>query len=340
MRDSLTTNPIGESAWQSVLDAAPVATPFHCYKYLEFVTRLNKGEFVPLGLFQGRELVGLLPVVRFKKGPFKIAGTPVSFAGLPIPYLGPVVREPLLPAAFGALESWLEERRIDYAELSVAPTVELPELRGWETVQRMTILVDLVNDEQRLWRRLTKECRRHIKRAESSQVSVARVSDIGFFGEYLKMAADVYRKANRNPPLGINYFEGLWNLWNAKGQVRVLAALHNEKPIAAQLFLLDPVRKIAYALDGVSYASANPLCANNLIQWEFLRQLAREGYERYDMLGASIAGIRTFKLSFGGSLAGYTYAYRSRTIMAKVARKYYQQTAAALRSIRFRFHKS
>jgi hypothetical protein len=333
MKTALTLNPIPKPLWDEVLDSAAHGTIFHSFDYLKFITRLNAAEFLPLGIFRGRDVLGVLPVVCLKRGPFRIAGSPIGFAGMVIPYLGPVIDEALLPELLGCFERWLTLAKIDYAELRWNRTVAGP--IGWETSTPYTVVLQVPADEQALWKGFSKGCRSSIKKAQNAEVTISDATDTGFFNEYLNMAVDVYRKSQRKPSMGIEYFDGLWTMWREAGVLRMVKATHQEQTVAAAAFLLDAQHRTAYYLDGVSYSRFNSLCANNLVQFHFLKQLVAEGYEAYDMLGANIPGIRQFKLSFGGQLVPYTYAFQARNAIARIARDSYKGIAATLRYVRF-----
>lgn len=334
MSNDFSVRPIPRDTWESVLLESPRATIFHGYDYLQFMAALIRAEFVPLGVSRGSELVGLFPVIRMRRGPFRIAGSPVSYAGLPIPYLGPAVADEFLAGTLQCFEAWLNSSHIDYSELRWDRLMQ--PLPRWETSPAQTVLVEIPRDEQALWKRFSKGCRSSIKKAQTAGVSVVEVAAPSFFDEYSSMAVDVYRKSRRKPPMTPAYFRGIWDLWHQSGTLRTYMASHEGKPLAGAIFALDDARKAAYYLDGVSYAESNALCPNNAVQWEFLKLLVSSGYERYDMLGAGIAGIRQFKLSFGGELTPLTYAFRTRSRAARIARDLYKRYRSLARYVSYK----
>jgi len=328
--DSLSLASVSLSQWNRFLGFAPSATPFHRYEYLQFVSRLNQVEFLPMGVFCQQQLVGLFPIIRFRRGPFRIAGSPVSFAAMPIPYLGPVIDDDLLFPALQCFDAWVQREHVDYSELRTAGA--LPHLSGWETETLFTVILELPRDVESLVKNLSPTCRTAIRKAQKEKVEVCEITQEQFFLEdYSTMADDVYRRWHRRPPKTPAYFTGLFRLWHESGRVRVLSAKRSGLVIAAAVFLLNPETKTAYYLDGVSHTSTNQLRPNNAIQWEMLQYLVQAKYRRYDMLGGSVAGIRRFKLTFGGRLVPYSHAFRSRNLWVKLARLCYRPSLAVLR---------
>ena len=326
-----------ESEWEGCLQSAPHKTPFHSRKWLDLVTKINNVALYPGGVYLGRDLVGVFPIVSFRRGPFRVAGSPVGFSGFSTPYLGPAVPDELLLPTLEALQRWLRQERVDYSELSLDIEME-PALwcaLKYGVTPRRTVLLQLPSDSASMWGVLTKRCRGAIRKAQSSRVSVIDVKEKSFCSSFLEMSADVYRKSHRKPPLSLTFYEGLWDAWHAGGKMKALAAIRDGKLHAAAIFLLDSSSKRAYYFDGASYSQFSEFCANSLIQWSFIEHLLSEGYRLYDMLGAEHEGIRRFKLSFGGILRTYDYAYKAHSRMARLARESYRMLAPSARYIKY-----
>jgi lipid II:glycine glycyltransferase (peptidoglycan interpeptide bridge formation enzyme) len=91
-----------------------------------------------------------------------------------------------------------------------------------------------------------------------------------------------------------------------------------------------------YYWDGASFQAHYRLAANNLLHWHLIEWGASNGMTQYDMLGANITSIASFKQSFGGELRTYTYAYKDTTLLAYIGRRLYLWLVPQIRHVQFR----
>lgn len=318
------------------MERGPHATIFHQRPWIEVLTQVHGMDFFPGGIYQQGELYGIIPLFIMKRGIFRTCGSPLGFSGSATPYLGPIVEDNLVPETLEALERWLRQNRIDYAEIASLrhSDGEMWGHYGYRFAPRLTVWMNLPADPRDILKSATKGCRSSVKKAQASGVVVEDLEDLSFLAEYLQMAAEVYRKSHRAPPSGARYYETLWSVLRPLGLLRVKRARLGEKTIAMSMFLVDGKAGRGYYLDGVSLSEYSSLGANNLIQFSFIQEMVAQGFTEYDMLGANHEGIRRFKLSFGGSLRAYDYAYRPCNLTAAIARETYRVLAPKARQVR------
>jgi len=146
---------------------------------------------------------------------------------------------------------------------------------------------------------------------------------------YYELSVGVYRRQEKEPPFTKEYFTALWENLHSSGNLVVLLARHEGKIIAGAIFPRD--RQVGYYLDGVSDREYNKIVPNNLVQWEYLKRAQAQGIQLYDMIGANIPSIAKFKKSFGSIERNYIYAYRNRSIAARVGRTLYAKHGATIK---------
>ncbi|HBW37899.1 GNAT family N-acetyltransferase [Desulfosporosinus sp. BICA1-9] len=319
---SLKLQPVEREAWQDFQKSMPLGSLFHRWEWQEIIEvgfglRVNR-----LGLFDEMgALKGLLPLVERKMSLLKLAGSPLS--GAATPHSGPL-GDVSMADVLSALEEYASKNRLDYLELG------LPEVMGKEdleqngyTVEQLTTLdLQIPNELEPLWAGLEVRCRNAIRKAEKSGVEVVEAQTLEeWLDLYYDLSCGVYHRQEKEPPFSKEYFTSLWQNLYPSGDLVVLLARYEGKIIAGGIFPRD--RNVSYYLDGVSDREYNKVVPNNLIQWEYLKRAQALGIQLYDMVGANIPSIAKFKKSFGSTERNYLYAYRNRTIAAKVGRTVY-----------------
>jgi len=237
-----------------------------------------------------------------------------------------------LEDALRALKCKASECRAAYLELTLPPGKDVGDV-GFRKEMRTTYILDLEPDEGVMWKKLKKECRNRVRKAEKEGVQVHEVPSPEFFRTYWEMAKDVYAKSRRPPAIPLEFFVRLWDRLRPKGRIRVLVAEHKGEPIASLISLIH--RDTVYDWDGVSYLKAYKLAANNLLEWEIIRWASREGFRRYDMLGADIPGVARFKASFGPRLEAYPYLFLPLTLPGRLGRTLYKRGAPLVRAVQY-----
>lgn len=327
---SLELRELPREEWDKYIEGFPDATPFHTRDWLECLEEVRGANWIPLGMFRGGKLVGLAPVFSLTFGFLKLLASPLT--GWATPYLGPLCGEGELEDALRALKRMASERRAAYLELTLPPGKDVGEV-GFRNEVRTTYILDLEPDEGVMWKKLKGKCRNMVRKAERNGVEVREVRSQGFFRTYWEMAEEVYAKSRRPPSIPLEFLRVLWERFGPKGRLKVLAAEHRGRSVAAAAFLL--YRDTAYYWDGVSFLWAYPLAPNNMIQWAFIRWASKEGFRRYDMLGADMPGVARFKASFGPRLVPYSYLFLPLTLLGRMGRTVYRRGAPLVRAVKY-----
>ncbi|AET70705.1 putative methicillin resistance protein [Desulfosporosinus orientis DSM 765] len=323
---------IERQVWESFQKTIPLGSLFHRWEWQDIISAGFGLQVERLGIFdEAGVLKGLLPLAERKMSLLKLAGSPLS--GSATPHSGPLGDVPM-PEFLSALEVYASEKHIDYLELGLTDVSGKDGLEkmGYTVEELLTLDLPIPKDEADLWSGLEVRCRNAVRKAEKSGVKVVEPQTLEEWLEpYYELSCGVYRRQDKEPPFKREYFAALWQNLYPKGDLIVLTAQYDGKTIAGMIFPRD--RNVGYYLDGVSDREYNKVVPNNLIQWEYLKRAQAMGIELYDMVGANIPSIAKFKKSFGSTERKYLYAYRNRTMAARVGRKVYAKHSETIKKL-------
>jgi CelD/BcsL family acetyltransferase involved in cellulose biosynthesis len=321
--------------WEDLLAGQPRATVFHHPEWLEVIAAVSGAELRLFRIERGGRVVGGVPLFFFRRGPFRLAASPPPQAAAP--YLGPLVEAALGGEALRATAEAARAAGAGYVEVRLDYELEAAAVAaaGFEGEARATYVLDLTPGPEALWKSsLQSGCRRAVRKAEASGVAIEEVELAGFLDRYHEMAASVFAKWDREPPLSRADYERIAAVQRRGECVKVFAARLEGRIVAAGVFPFG--NGAVYYLDGVSDPEGQAARPNNLLHWEVIRWAHDAGLTRYDMVGAGIAGVARFKETFGPALVPYTYAYRTLNPLTRLARAAYARLAPLARAARYR----
>lgn len=325
-----------EARWQQYLAELPWATVFHRLAWLKLVARISGSELQLYEVSDRGNSVGLFPLFLFRRGPAKLAASPPPLAATP--YLGPAVAPGLVGAALNAAAAEAKRQRAVYAEFRLGSDVAFGEdqPRGFEVERRSTFILDLSTGVEALWSHsLEASCRRAIRKAQKNGVTIEEVQLEDIVERYYAMAAEVFAKYHRPPPLSRAQYSEIAATLKAAPLAKVFVARYAGEIVSAGIFPFD--ERTVYYLDGVSSESGLAVRPNNLLHWEVICWAVRHGIRKYDMVGAGVAGVARFKRTFGPLEMPYHYCYRALNPLAAVARRLYAFFAPTGRAVRYFF---
>ncbi len=324
--------PLTFEQWQEFLLQNSRGSLFHRWEWQDIVEKGFGVKVNRLGIFDTEgNLAGILPLAERHIWTLKLAGSPLM--GIATPHSGPlgfIDLAEFLPA----LEQYAAEHRIDYLELALSDTSAREVLQQHSFVVQELCTLDLLipEDEESLWSQLEVRCRNAVRKAEKVGVEILEARNLEeWLDPYYILSRGVYTRQGKEPPFSRDYFKILWEKLYPSGDLTVLMASYEGKYIAGGVFPRD--RSTSYYLDGVSDREYNKVVPNNLIQWEYLKRALAGGVKLYDMVGANIPSIAKFKKSFGSTERSYLYAYRNRTIGARVGRTIYARYGSYLKKV-------
>jgi hypothetical protein len=154
--------------------------------------------------------------------------------------------------------------------------------------------INLTQNEDQLWANLTSSCRRAIRKAQTSRVTIEEAHDIEFADEYYSQLQDVFRKQSLVPTYGIGRVRELIMRLYPTGQLLLLRARDPEgRCIATGIF--PAMNETMYFWGGASWREYQLLRPNEAIHWYAMKYWKQRGMHGYDMGGGG-----EYKRKLGG----------------------------------------
>ncbi len=280
------------------------STPFHSYEWLSSLEN-NLGNKCEIALFyENSDLVGVCPLFAKKVSLLKVYFSPVF--GTETAYLGVLGND---------MSGMLNELEKEVKNFFVIQPPELKiSAKGFAVESRDTIItsLDALNAEGHL-KRVRKGHRYDLRKAEKEGVTISEDYSKEAISAYYKLLKQTYEKS-KYAPLPEKFYIDLISGLHEAGKIKLLFAEFKGEKIAAAAF--PYLNETVYYWTGGSRKEKEfaGLYPNNLIQWEIIKWAYETGLRKYDMLGASIEGIKQFKLGWGGSLQSYQRIYSSKKL--------------------------
>ena len=143
---------------------------------------------------------------------------------------------------------------------------------------------DLEQSEEKLFHNMNSSCRRCIRKAEKSGVTIEEAHDLAFADEYYQQLVDVFAKQKLIPTYTVDRVRTLIKHLEPTGHILFLRARDSEgNCIATGIF--PGFNKIAEFWGNASFRSSQILRPNELMHWYAMRYWKRRGAEIYDWGG-------------------------------------------------------
>jgi hypothetical protein len=279
------------------LDAYPDRTVCQTRAWLEFVAATQQAQPVVAELQANGRGAGWFSGLLVRKFGVPILGSP--FPGWTTAYMGFNLDDPAdwsaalaaLPEfAFGALGCASLELLDRQARL------EGLDLARWRYSVLGGFEVDLTLDEAEIFGGMGSACRRAIRKAEKSGVSVEVASDGGFVDDYYPQLQDVFAKQGLVPTYPPGRVAALVERLLPTGRLLLLRAREpGGRCIATGIF--PGHGRLAYFWGGASWRADQHLRPNELVQWAAMRWWHARGASAYDMGGGG-----EYKRKYGGKV--------------------------------------
>ena len=291
------------------------ATPFHDHVWLSSLEK-NLGTECRIAIFEDNVIC---PLFKKKMGPVEINFSPVF--GTETAYMG-IVEKGVGHQVSGirkTTEDYLKQLKKEIGKffMILPPGIET-KFGSQETAQTIITKLDKQNAEEH-FKTIRKGHRYCVKKAESEEVAIEEGYSDSHIDEYYSLLKETY-ESNGYSPLPKGFYTDIIKGLHEKNKIKVLFAKYQGKTIGCAAFPYSG--DTIYYWTGASLkGETTKLYPNNLIQWNLIKWAYSKAFKKYDMLGASIEGIRNFKLGWGGELVDYKRIYSS-TALKTVAQGY------------------
>jgi hypothetical protein len=285
-------DPVHDPGWDHVIALHRDAGCFHTSAWATVLCQTYNHQPLYLQFSRGRRLAALIPLV-------EVRSLFTGRRGVCLPFSD--VCEPLIfdPEAMGAVRDQL----VDFAQAHRWRHVEI---RGGASFQLATRsaekfyghTLDLRSGAEAVSTRFASPVRRAIRKAERSGVSVLIVRNRQAVIDFYQLHVQTRRRQGL-PPQPASFFLNIYEYIVRPGLGFIVLAQHGTRPIAAAIFFRFG-RNALYKF-GASDKKFQELRANNLVMWQGIQFLAREGVEKlhFGRTECENDGLRRFKLSWG-----------------------------------------
>jgi len=279
--------------WEA-LDKFEDRTVFQTREWLQFVSQTQGAIPVVVELRDNGDFAGYFTGLTFSRLGIKVLGS--SFPGWTTPYIGfNLVAGVSRADALAAVEkfAWDELKCLHMEVSDPYFKVEDGEALGFTVDSYTSYRTDLTRSEDEIFNSMDSACRRCVRKAEKSGVTIEEAHDLGFGDEYYEQLKDVFAKQGLVPTYDLERVRVLIKNLEPTGRVLLVRARDPEgKCIASGIF--PGFNKIAEFWGNASFRSSQILRPNEFIQWYVMRYWKRRGIQVYDW-----GGEGTYKEKYG-----------------------------------------
>lgn len=282
---------------------------FHTEPWLRFVAECQNARPVLATISADGEPVGHFTGLETRKYGLRILGSPM--VGWTTSYLGFNLRpdiprrqalEALMPFAFNDL---------GYAHLEIRDRglteTDLDGL-GLTWAAAPTAVIDLSPDPDRLFGLMSSACRRNIRKAEKSKVTIEEAApDDDFAADFYNQLRDVFAKQNLVPTYSIGRVQSLIRNLAPHNQLLLLRARDDSGRCIATA-VLPWYHRTMYFWGGASYREDQHNRPNEALIWYAMRLARERGVTEFDFVGGN-----AYKSKYGTSEVPVPWARRSRS---------------------------
>jgi hypothetical protein len=269
----------------NTLDRFADRTVFQTREWIQFIREAQGARPVIAELREGTDIAGYFTGLTFSRLGVKILGS--SFPGWTTPYIGfNLVPGASRAAALAAVEelAWGELKCLHMEVSDPHFTIEDGKSLGFGCEFFASYRTDLRKSEEDLFGGMNSACRRCIRKAEKSGITIEEAHDLSFADEYYQQLVDVFARQKLVPTYTLERVRTLIKHVEPTGRLLLLRARDSDgKCIASGIF--PGFNKIAEFWGNASFRSSQILRPNELIHWYAMCYWKRRGAEIYDWGG-------------------------------------------------------
>lgn len=311
-------------AWSDVdwkqLDGYADRSLFQTLPWLSFLAEMQRADPIVAVLRDGDEELGHFTGLVVKRMGLRFLGSPLP--GWTTPYMGfnlaPGIPRSLAAAALPAFA--FSELGCMHLELRDRWLTE-PDVTGLKFDRRVdvgyddrTFELDLDRSEDDIFAGMTSACRRAIRKAEKSGVTIEEATDQAFAGEFYTQLREVFLRQQLVPTYSLERVEALIRHLQPAGMVLLLRARDADgRCIATGIY--PAFNDMMFFWGGASHREYQHLRPNEALHWHAIRYWKQRGMTRYDL-----GGYMDYKEKYGGLEVAIPGFRRSNSRLVAAAR--------------------
>ena len=171
--------------------------------------------------------------------------------------------------------------------------------------EHLDIIIDLTKSQEILWKEINQKGRNRVRKAKKEGVHIELSNSYEDINETYTVLKKLYKHIKLPLP-NLKYFEIAYEELTDK-HLKIFLAYFQEKVIGTVYVLC--FKESIYGWWSGSYHEYLIKCPNDLLAWEIILWGKKNGYKKFDFLGAgepsSPYGVRNFKKKFGGEIVNF-----------------------------------
>lgn len=310
-------------------------SPFHHPAWLQAASKGVNFRIFIAGIYQGSDLVGMMPGFLTQRGPFRLFGSPLP--GTMTSYLGPVgigginladEIPALLPQINGFIRKHLNAVYFR-TTLRDAPgnyPFNLP--AAWVQERPRSYRLDLLPGEDELWLGVKSDCRRNIKKAKREGIEIHPLEDAKLFFNILE---ETFRRHGTTSWHKESFFQILLSELTPLNLLWSWGARYQGETIAAGLFFHDESEM--HFLSGASSPNYGNLPTSYLLHWHAITTACHAGLKIFNSEASLVPSVDKFKESFRPNLERrHSLIWAQK--YASLAQKVYKYSSSSWRGLK------
>lgn len=180
---------------------------------------------------------------------------------------------------------------------------------GFKKYYKQTSIIDIVPDQEFLWKGLESRARNMIRKSQKNNVTVKRTNiDKIWLNKFYEMLTKTFDRQRINIPHSKDFYLTLDELFK-KDSIFCLTAYCSNEIVGKAIFLKNEHQLIYFS--GTSSVKGLQTASNSLILWEAIKYASNNNIRVFDLGGIGMKSIDKFKKSFGGSSKKFTHFKKS-----------------------------
>jgi hypothetical protein len=279
----------------SLMDSFDKRVVFQTREWVEFIASTTSGEPVVAAVRDGTDVVGYFSGVVVTRFGVRILGSPLR--GWSTWYMGFNLRDGVArrDAVEALVEFAFDDLRCLHLELRDRQ-LSAEDVRGLgvDYVPTTILEVDLRPSEEEIFGRMTSACRRCVRKAEKTGVTIEEAQDPAFGRDYYEQLKEVFARQRLVPSYNLDRVEQLMGRVGSTGRLLLLRARDPDGTcIATGIF--PAMNGTMYFWGGASWRRYQILRPNEAIMWHAMRYWKARGIESCDLGGP----FPSYKTKFG-----------------------------------------
>ncbi|NLM28931.1 MAG: GNAT family N-acetyltransferase [Methanomicrobiales archaeon] len=302
--------------WDTFIDGSPYGLLFHKWDYITITARHAGYRLLPYGIYNGEELVCLVPLYFRSTHGIKTLFSPPPMQAV-IPYQGFVPvrefdvmrqsrKEAIMGLIAGDLSAEIDAISPHYLSLTLVPGIaDIRQFtwRGYTPRVHYTYTIDLSQPIEAIQSDFHYKLRSGIRRAEEAGMDLVRSND--FSGLYTAISRRFSHPDKQIPMIRQSYFEDLFRAYPEH-----LAAyyLYDRDGALAGALATQEYRRFLLWMGTPRIEGGH--AGNEYLQWLLVQRAKAEGYRTFENIGANTPDLNFFKSRFCSNLEIYMEIYR------------------------------